>query len=244
MKKFLCYDTNDAASGKIDVDSRGVLKSTGSSAQADWNVMDSADPAFIKNKPFGEVLGVEIFNQFFSSSPGTDENGNQVFTFTSGDSLTIGLLSNIEINQKVYENIKANTEWNGSTTWIITFDTTGLPFTVVVNSGYETGTTVTVTSLDGSYISGIIIFDMTRTSQVKLKAKYIDTSTGANGLGTIFPFCGEGGTHRATDKMHLVYDATNAKFNITYDTYLKSSDSDKIFKITVNDAGTISATEV
>ena len=32
MRKFLCYDTNDAASGKIDVDSRGMLKSTGSSA--------------------------------------------------------------------------------------------------------------------------------------------------------------------------------------------------------------------
>ena len=26
MKKYLCYDTNDAASGKINVDSRGVLK--------------------------------------------------------------------------------------------------------------------------------------------------------------------------------------------------------------------------
>ena len=26
MKKFLCYDTNDAASGKIEVDNRGVLK--------------------------------------------------------------------------------------------------------------------------------------------------------------------------------------------------------------------------
>ena len=26
MKKFLCYDTNDAASGKIDVDNRGILK--------------------------------------------------------------------------------------------------------------------------------------------------------------------------------------------------------------------------
>ena len=25
MKKFLCYDTNDAASGKINVDSRGML---------------------------------------------------------------------------------------------------------------------------------------------------------------------------------------------------------------------------
>ena len=26
MKKFLCYDTNDAASGKINVDNRGTLK--------------------------------------------------------------------------------------------------------------------------------------------------------------------------------------------------------------------------
>ena len=26
MKKFLCYDTNDVANGKIDVDSRGMLK--------------------------------------------------------------------------------------------------------------------------------------------------------------------------------------------------------------------------
>ena len=26
MKKFLCYDTNDAASGKVNVDSRGMLK--------------------------------------------------------------------------------------------------------------------------------------------------------------------------------------------------------------------------
>ena len=26
MKKFLCYDTNDAASGKINVDNRGILK--------------------------------------------------------------------------------------------------------------------------------------------------------------------------------------------------------------------------
>ena len=26
MKKFLCYDTNDAASGRVNVDSRGVLR--------------------------------------------------------------------------------------------------------------------------------------------------------------------------------------------------------------------------
>lgn len=29
MKKFLCYDTNDAASGKINVDSRGMLTPPG-----------------------------------------------------------------------------------------------------------------------------------------------------------------------------------------------------------------------
>ena len=28
MKKFLCYDTNDAARGEINVDSRGMLKPT------------------------------------------------------------------------------------------------------------------------------------------------------------------------------------------------------------------------
>lgn len=31
MKKFLCYDTSDATSGKINVDSRGMLKPVDSS---------------------------------------------------------------------------------------------------------------------------------------------------------------------------------------------------------------------
>ena len=50
MRKFLCYDTNDAASGKIDVDSRGMLKSTGSSAQADWTQNDSTAADYVKHK--------------------------------------------------------------------------------------------------------------------------------------------------------------------------------------------------
>ena len=28
MKKFLCYDTNDASSGKVNVSANGVLKPT------------------------------------------------------------------------------------------------------------------------------------------------------------------------------------------------------------------------
>ena len=55
MKKFLCYDTEAAARGEINVDSRGMLKPTTPSAQADWNENDSSSPAYILNKP--ENLG-------------------------------------------------------------------------------------------------------------------------------------------------------------------------------------------
>ena len=181
MKKFLCYDTNDVASGKIDVDSRGVLKSAGSSAQADWNVTDSNDPAFIKNKPFGDVPGVEVFRAY-SPTVGTNDDGNQVFTFTSSSmcEMDSSPLTSIRIGQKTYENIPTTTTWNGSTMWTVTFDTTGLPFTVVLNSGYSGGTTVVVTSLDGSYISQISIKNMALKETVKIDKKYLPDPVQSN----------------------------------------------------------------
>lgn len=181
MKKFLCYDTNDVASGKIDVDSRGVLKSAGSSAQADWNVTDSTDPAFIKNKPFGDVPGVEVFRAY-SPTVGTNDDGNQVFTFTSSSvcEMDSSPLTSIRIGQKTYENIPTTTTWNSSTTWTVTFDTTGLPFTVVLNSGHSGGTTVVVTSLDGSYISQISIKNMKLNREVKIDKKYLPDPVQSN----------------------------------------------------------------
>lgn len=181
MKKFLCYDTNDVANGKIDVDSRGMLKSTGSSAQADWNVTDSADPAFIKNKPFGVVPGVEVFSGT-PSDVGTDEDGNQVFTYVSSSicEMDSSPLTSIGIGQKTYENIPTTTTWNGSTRWTVTFDTTGLPFTMVLNSGYSGGTTVVVTSLDGSYIGYISIKNMKLNREVKIDKKYLPDPVQSN----------------------------------------------------------------
>ena len=181
MKKFLCYDTNDVANGKIDVDSRGVLKSAGSSAQADWNVTDSADPAFIKNKPFGVVPGVEVFSGT-PSNVGTDEDGNQVFTFVSSSicEMDSSPLTSIGIGQKTYENIPTTTTWNGSTRWTVTFDTTGLPFTMVLNSGHSGGTTVVVTSLDGSYIGYISIKNMKLNREVKIDKKYLPDPVQSN----------------------------------------------------------------
>lgn len=180
MKKFLCYDTNDVANGKIDVDNRGVLKSAGSSTQADWNVTDSADPAFIKNKPFGDVAGVTVFSEYVPSSTGTDDSGNSTFTFTSDNvvemttPILVDILLQIEGNgAKTYSNIPGGVHWDNSEHWTATFDTTGLPFTAVLYSGYSGGTTVVVTSLDGSYINGINIKDMERSSVVKINKKYI-----------------------------------------------------------------------
>ena len=221
----------------------GLAPGAGGS-QADWNVTDSADPAFIKNKPFGDVAGVQVFSSYSSSSPGTDEEGNQVFTFTDRDKCEItGRLASIKIGQKTYENIPATTSWDSGSTWTVTFDTTGLPFTVVLNSGNSGGTTVTVTSLDGSYISRIVIKDMGRTEKIKLKTEYIDTSITPSGLGYIFPTCGN--LQTAKDKTHLNYDNYQKKFVPSFDMYLSSSSSSgKIFKINVDDSGNLTATEV
>ena len=49
MRKFLCYDTNDAASGKINVDNRGMLKP---GVQSDWNQNDETAADYVKNRPF------------------------------------------------------------------------------------------------------------------------------------------------------------------------------------------------
>ena len=206
--------------------------------QADWNVTDSTSQAFIKNKPFGDVAGVQVFSSYSPSNTGNDDNGNQVFTFTDSKYCQIiGPLTNILIGGKTYENIPTNTTQDSSSTWTVTFDTTGLPFTVALSSSHNQGTNVVVTSLDGSYISYITIKDMGRTEKVKLNPEYINTKE----LGRIFPTCS--GMSDVEDKMHLVYQYSNKTFRPTFDVYLKSS-SNKIFRLNVDDSGTISAIEV
>ena len=220
----------------------GLAPGAGGS-QADWNVTDSADPAFIKNKPFGDVPGVEVFSKFSADTTETNDDGNEVFTFTSSSIIDANItLVNIKIGNKTYENIAAIMSYTSGTTWEYTFNTTGLPFTVKAESGYGTNSTVKVTSLDGSYINSITITDMKRNSQVKLSAKYINTTNQHNGLGSIFPIC-SGAPH---DKVHLVYDSSKDVYKPTYDVYLKSSSngSSKIFKLTVDDSGSLTATEV
>ena len=206
--------------------------------QADWNVTDSTSQAFIKNKPFGDVPGVQVFSSYSPSNIGNDDEGNQVFTFTDNKSCEIaGRLTNIMIGGKIYENIPTTTTQINSSAWTVTFDTTGLPFIVSLGSSNNEGTNVVVTSLDGSYISYITIKDMSQKEKVKLSSEYINTSE----LGRIFPMCSN--MSYVKDKMHLVYQDSNDTFLPTFDVYLKSN-SNKIFRLNVDDSGTISAIEV
>ena len=77
MKKFLCYDTNDAASGKIEVDNRGMLKpnSTVPSGSAPYQqlVTDGTGTAKWEDRlayeksrvivPFGEAQLVKVADE-------------------------------------------------------------------------------------------------------------------------------------------------------------------------------------
>lgn len=85
MKKFLCYDTEAAARGEINVDSRGMLKPTTPSAQADWNENDSSSPAYILNKP--ENLGGGV-TWFVASGDTTALEVRTGENWEDGDSVT------------------------------------------------------------------------------------------------------------------------------------------------------------
>lgn len=103
MKKFLCYDTNDAASGKIDVDSRGMLKSTGSSAQADWNQNDETQPDYVKNRPFYAGDPVETVLVEESTIEFVEQDGTYVAEFPSTFSAAVGETYKVSWDGSVYE---------------------------------------------------------------------------------------------------------------------------------------------
>ena len=59
MRKFLCYDTNDAASGKINVDSRGMLTPGGVKTaiirSSSYDHRNSSNPYTCTNMTFEEA---------------------------------------------------------------------------------------------------------------------------------------------------------------------------------------------
>ena len=129
MKKFLCYDTNDAASGKINVSANGVLKPVDSELsdtstnpvqnkviksaldalseeivnlpQPDWNQNDDTQPDYVKNRPFYDGDPTVLLEE--STMPFVD----------NGDGLH---MASLPISSEITEDILSGTwkiSWDG-----------------------------------------------------------------------------------------------------------------------------------
>lgn len=220
----------------------GLAPGAGGS-QADWNVTDITDPAFIKNKPFGDVPGVNVFSSYSPSKVETNSEGHKVFTFTSSNYMTIKGPVIFTIGSQKYENIAVT---KSDLSYVVTkymFDTTGLPVIVEAtadSSANESVVTVTLLN-DGDYASYIIITDMGSNNTIPLSSKYIDTSITPSGLGYIFPTCSS--LQIVKDKEHLIFQASTNTYIPSFDMYL-TSNTGKIFQINVDDSGNLSAIQV
>ncbi len=212
MKRFLCYDTNDAASGKIDVDSRGMLKSTGSSVQADCNVTDSNDPAFIKNKPFGMVKGAvirSVSGLSWSANTGYKKDEYQYKSDVDTNVFkTLDEIPNVDDNSTIqvvvdgvtYSNMTIDYNSSGGAYEIHVYSEECPVFISTVNA--YMADTVTVTFLSNKTdINSVQVIDLDKDSIKAMSSDYIEFASTTPG-------------------------------------------SSKKFKITVDDRGTITATEL
>ena len=100
MKKFLCYDTNDAASGKINVDNRGMLRP---GVQSDWNQNDETAADYVKNRPFYTGDPVETVVVEESTVTFIEVDGLYMADFSSTFEATVGETYKVSWDGATYE---------------------------------------------------------------------------------------------------------------------------------------------
>lgn len=250
-ERFLKYETEDVQNGTLSgVNSNGVLKSAGggSSVQTDWNQTDETQPDYIKNRPFGTLYGVKSVEVLPTSQTGNqDSDGNYVFTanvpndyFGSVGPCTIELyMSN---GKEVYENVRCSESENSSGGTTI-FETDGLPFSLRIDWYHVPSITneLTLKHTSDNYLTSITIYDHGRAYNKLLDSKYLNIDQLSSNY---FPLCPM--NSHSENGMHIVYNSNTRKYEPSYNVILKSSTSgsSKKFKLTVDDSGTLSATEV
>lgn len=205
-----------------------TLNVTGGGSQADWNVTDSADSAFIKNKPFGREVG-KLVDTWYYTEPTQNGQGQYVYTFTttkhdwSLSSRDNMCKADITIDDVTYENVYGNVlEFSSGTTY--NFITDGLPFNLQISRLNGSDPDTLTLTYDKDYFGSLSIFDKYMVWDKKLNLKTLDNSNAQN--------C-----------MHLNYTQNGGTYEPSFDTYLQSSGG-KIFKIVVDDSGSLSATQV
>ena len=99
MKKFLCYDTNDAASGKINVDSRGILKPNStvpSGGEAYKSLVTDGDGNVkwedrLAYETIGEIKHLDEKTLAFSDAGGNKKRSSftETLAISVGDTVTV-----------------------------------------------------------------------------------------------------------------------------------------------------------
>ena len=246
-ERFLKYETEDVKNGNLSgVNSNGVLKSAGggSSVQTDWNQNDETQPDFIKNRPFGTLYGKEVVNEYTLTSTGQDSEGNYIFHKEISDTRVLENLVgpvDIDVDWGLYENIQLDIS-EGSAMKKYIFQTDGLPFSLDITWYADHPSELNIKYSGNDYIGLIQIYDKGSQIIKPLDSKYLDIDYLSKNY---FPLCPtksypmEGGES-------IVYNSERKRFEPSYNVILKSSTSgsNKKFKLNVDDAGTLSATEV
>ena len=186
----------------------GLAPGAGGS-QADWNVTDSNDPAFIKNKPFGVEKGAVIRSVSGLVLSENTDNKKEEYPYKVDvtnkfnpfdDSFDITTLKiQLVVNGMLYDNISTKTN---STSFGYQTVLSGENCPVMINSlyGYSADNQVTIYSKTQD-ITSVKVIDMNKDSIKAMSSDYIEFASTTSG-------------------------------------------STKKFKITVDDSGTISATEI
>ena len=208
MKKFLCYDTNDAASGKINVDSRGMLKpnSTVPSGSTPYQQLVTDGDGNTKWEDrlcYSEETTCEIMDTALSGWMGPQDDVYFLWDVPVVSLPTLGVTYTVLWGGSFYE-VKCVESTNGLGKKFYDFgsDSFEYPFYISIDEADMTAQVSTNQSrVDSVKISGLAI------TTVPIDEKFIPTITS------------------------LFLKASTAS-------------STKKFKITVDDRGTISATEV
>lgn len=230
---YQLYPRNEEFSKRVELEIKEHVGSNGGGGvQSDWNVMDSTDPAFIKNKPFGNNRGKEIVHEYYTESSTQNENGDYTFTINrstdysltpTGDDF-VKAYADVTIDGVTYENIEVNVQTSSSTS-TFTFVTEGLPFSLSINV-FDGDRSSTINLTYGkSYFEDLIIFDRAKVWRSLMDLKYLSTD------------------NSQTDKAHLNYSKSGGVWTASYDLYLMGNDS-KIYKLGVDTNGNVTATKV
>ena len=208
MKKFLCYDTNDAASGKINVDSRGMLKPnstvpSGSTPYQQLVTDGSGNTKWEDRLCYSKETPCEIMDTALSEWMGPQDDVYFLWDVPVISLPTLGVTYTVLWGGSFYE-VKCVESTNslGKKFYDFGSDSFEYPFYISIDEADMTAQVSTNQSrVDSIKISGLAI------TTVPIDEKFIPTMTS------------------------LILKSSTAS-------------STKKYKITVDDTGTISATEV